>query len=109
MSSSKNSYQSLPVLLGAFVVGSLSSSSDSGAVDNPFNSTPLPAGYMLAAEDKAQDKEGKCGEGKCGGKADSEAVCGIYTIGSAHKDDSQVKDGKCGGHKLVESLCGGER
>ena len=109
MSSFKNAYQTLPALLGAFVVGTLSPSADSGAVENPFSSTPIPGGYMLAAEENAQAKEGKCGEGKCGGKADSEAVCGIYTIGSAHQDDAKVKDGKCGGHKVVEALCGGDR
>jgi uncharacterized low-complexity protein len=51
----------------------------------------------------------KKGEGKCGGKTANEAVCGIYQIGSSHKDSSRVKDGKCGGHKVVESLCGGAR
>ena len=79
---------------------------------NPFAFTDLPAGYRLAdadAADKAKGDRGMNSEGKCGGKADSEAVCGIYQIGSSHKDPAKVKDGKCGGHKVVEALCGGAR
>lgn len=36
------------------------------AAGNPFALNALSQGYMIAAADKAQD--GKCGEGKCGGK-----------------------------------------
>ena len=82
---------------------------------NPFAMTPLAAGYMLgAAGDKAG--EGKCGEGKCGegkngegkcGCKQAEMVCGIYQVGSGHKDDAKVEDGKCGGHKCPEGACGG--
>ncbi|TCK16906.1 hypothetical protein DFR30_0125 [Thiogranum longum] len=82
------------------------------AADNPFVSTDLSAGYRLAdadAGDKAGESKAMKGEGKCGGKAASEAVCGIYQIGSSHKDPAKVKDGKCGGHKVVEALCGGAR
>ena len=64
------------------------------------------------ADDEGQKtgKEGKCGEGKCGGdKAANEAVCGIYKVGSAHQDSSKVKDGVCGGHAPVEMLCGDPR
>ena len=79
---------------------------------NPFAFTDLPAGYRLAdadATDKAKGDQGVSNEGKCGGKAASEAVCGIYQVGSSHKDPAKVKDGKCGGHKVVEALCGGAR
>jgi len=36
------------------------------AASDPFALNALSQGYMVAATDKAQD--GKCGEGKCGGK-----------------------------------------
>ena len=109
MSVLKKAYPVLPVVIGAFVVGALAPAGSINATENPFASIQLPGGYMMAAEDTAKGKEGKCGEGKCGGKSDQEAVCGMYTIGSTHKDDAKVKDGKCGGHKVVEALCGGDR
>lgn len=109
MSALKKAYPTLPVVISAFVVGALAPAGSINATENPFSSTRLAGGYMMAAEKTAKGKEGKCGEGKCGGKGEKEAVCGIYNIGSAHKDDSKVKDGKCGGHKVVEALCGGDR
>jgi uncharacterized low-complexity protein len=109
MSVLKKPYPALPVVIGAFVVGTLAPAGSINATVNPFASSQLPGGYMVAAEDMKKDKEGKCGEGKCGSKSEKEAVCGIYTIGSTHKDDSKIKDGKCGGHKVVEALCGGDR
>lgn len=102
-------YPTLPVVISAFIVGSLAPVGSINAAENPFASTRLAGGYMIADEDAAKGKEGKCGEGKSDGKNDREAVCGIYRIGSVHKDDSKVKDGKCGGHKVVEALCGGDR
>ena len=110
MSILKRVYPALPVMMGAFVVGALTPTASINATENPFASAQLPSGYKVAADDTDKGEEGKCGEGKCGGsKSDKEAVCGIYNIGSAHKDDSKVKDGKCGGHKVVEALCGGDR
>ena len=109
MSVLKKACSTLPVVIGAFAVGALAPAGSINANENPFASSQLAGGYMIAAEDTGKDKEGKCGEGKCGGKGEKEAVCGIYNIGSAHKDDSKVKDGKCGGHKVVEALCGGDR
>jgi uncharacterized low-complexity protein len=110
MPAGKKAYPAIPVVIGAFIMGSLAPASSIDATENPFTSTQLADGYMLAAEDAAKGKEGKCGEGKCGGsKGEKEAVCGIYNVGSAHKDESKVKDGKCGGHKVVEALCGGDR
>lgn len=82
------------------------------AEENPFALTDLPAGYRLAdadAADKSTDSKSRSDEGKCGGKTANEAVCGIYQVGSSHKDPAKVKDGKCGGHKVVEALCGGAR
>ena len=99
----------LPFVISAFVVGVLAPTASINAVENPFTSVQLTGGYMMVAEETTNGKEGKSSEGKCGGKTEKEAVCGIYKIGSTHKDDSKVKDGKCGGHKVVEALCGGDR
>ena len=108
MSLRNKAYPALSLAIGAFSVGSLMPSAGITA-ENPFKATQLSAGYRVAAEDTAKNKEGKCGEGRCGTKSEKEAVCGLYTVGSAHKDDTKVKDGKCGGHKVVEALCGGDR
>ena len=105
------------------IAGLATISIDTFAVDasvSPFEITPLDSGYLLTTAEegycgqgncgqsnKPKNKSGSCGEGKCGGnKTDKEAVCGIYQIGSSHKDNNKVKDGKCGNHKVVESLCG---
>ena len=109
MSVTKKASPTLSVVIGAFVVGALAPAGSVSANENPFVSTLLPGSYIAVAEDMEKGKEGKCGEGKKGDKSEKEAVCGIYTVGSAHKDDSRVKDGKCGGHKVVEALCGGDR
>lgn len=96
--------------IGTFLVGSLTVMPAVNAGQNPFSSTVLESGYMVAGEHgESKKKEGTCGEGKCGGKTETEAVCGIYQIGSQHNDDSKVVDGKCGGHKAVEALCGSDR
>jgi len=85
------------------------------ATSSPFEIKRLDSGYQLSVIEegncgqgnKPKNKSGSCGEGKCGGnKTDKEAICGIYQIGSSHKDNNKVKDGKCGDHKVVESLCG---
>ena len=109
MSSVRKPLRLISCTLGAFLVGSLSPPESASADQSPFASRALAGGYMLAGQENAGSGEGKCGEGKCGSKTDQEAVCGIYQIGSGHKDESKVKDGKCGGHKVVEALCGGDR
>jgi uncharacterized low-complexity protein len=68
------------------------------AAGSPFALTALSQGYMVAAADKAQD--GKCGEGKCGGKKDVKAQDG--KCGGAK--ETKAKDGKCG-----EGKCGGAK
>lgn len=95
--------------LGAFLIGPLSPPDVIGTERNPFVARALTGAYMLAERESAAAGKAKCGEGRCGSKAEQEAVCGIYRIGSGHKDESKVKDGKCGGHKVVEALCGGDR
>ncbi|HHO68877.1 MAG TPA: hypothetical protein ENK12_07585 [Gammaproteobacteria bacterium] len=94
---------------GLLLAGAVNLPAAAQAGGNPFAFTDLAAGYRLAqAEDGKQGKD-MDKEGKCGGKSAREAVCGIYQVGSGHKDPARVKDGKCGGHKVVEALCGGDR
>jgi len=57
---------------------------------NPFVLNDLSQGYQVAAAEKAKD--GKCGEGKCGGTQKAKA------------SDAKAKDGKCG-----EGKCGGSK
>jgi uncharacterized low-complexity protein len=110
MSSLKKPVHTVSLSISAFLVGALSPLAAVDSAENPFRSTDIANGYMLAEQAGGnQSGEAKCGEGKCGGKSDKEAVCGMYQVGSPHQDDSKVKDGKCGGHKAVEALCGGDR
>ena len=50
--------------VGVAFVSSVAASTAVAADENPFSSAELDAGYQLAGE---KGKEGKCGEGKCGG------------------------------------------
>ena len=91
----------IALTLGAVVVGSASFvSADVQA--NPFEFQQLVTGYQLDA------KEGKCGEGKCGGdakdaKAKTEGKCGEGKCGGDAKDAKAKTEGKCG-----EGKCGGD-
>ncbi|MEE9343192.1 MAG: hypothetical protein V3V12_06150 [Gammaproteobacteria bacterium] len=71
-----NTLKPLSIALGAAFVGSIASTSIANASENPFGMTELSGGYMVSMA------EGKCGEGKCGGKMKKEGQCG---------------EGKCGG------------
>ena len=80
---------------------------------SPFVMQDLGAGYMLA-----DSHEGKCGEGKCGGKNEAEGKCGEGKCGSEKKARSEGKcgEGKCGGEmksekegKCGEGKCGGKQ
>ena len=58
----------LSIALGATFAASLAASNVANAApagDNPFAMNDLGSGYMQVADGH---KEGKCGEGKCGGK-----------------------------------------
>ena len=70
--------------VGVAFVSSMAASTTVMASENPFEAAELDSGYMLADGHKA--KEGKCGEGKCGGE--------------------KAKEGKCGGEKAEEGKCG---
>jgi uncharacterized low-complexity protein len=64
------------------------------AGENPFALKPAQ-GVVLA---QAGGMEGKCGEGKCGGKAAPEAAA----------DQKADKEGQCGGKAGMEGKCGGK-
>jgi uncharacterized low-complexity protein len=59
------------------------------AAGNPFAAKTLDAGYQVAQAD-TKAKDGKCGEGKCGG-------------------DKKAKEGSCGGDKKKDASCGAKR
>lgn len=73
-------------VIGAALVGSLSTSTLVQAEENPFSAEQLSSGYLLLASEGSCG-EGKCGEGKCGSKEDGEGKCGSKGEG----------EGKCGG------------
>jgi len=84
--------------------GPVSVSADSLSPDqSPFSSTDLGVGYMVVAE-------GKCGEGKCGGKKETktEGKCGEGKCGGKKETKAEGKcgEGKCGGKKEAEGKCG---
>ena len=102
----------LSIALGAAFVASLAGTSVANAADNPFSMTELSSGYMVA-----DSKEGKCGEGKCGGeKKTEEGKCGEGKCGGEKKaEEGKCGEGKCGGEKKAkegncgEGKCGGEK
>ena len=113
--SNKKSITTLSLAAGTAFVASLAMSGSANAAEgaNPFAMNELSGGYMQLAE-------GKCGEGKCGGKKTeakcggkkSEAKCG----GSKTKAEGKCGEGKCGGKeedkkkegKCGEGKCGGK-
>jgi uncharacterized low-complexity protein len=108
-------------VVGVAFVSSLAVSSTVIADDNPFASTDLDNGYMMAGGDKG--KEGKCGEGKCGGDKGEmkgeEGSCGgdkgnmKGEEGSCGGDKGEMKgeEGKCGAEHMkdAEGKCGGDK
>jgi uncharacterized low-complexity protein len=89
--SQKNLHKSLAIAIGAAFVSTLAASPVVNASENPFSMSQLSSGYMVAEK----GKEGKCGEGKCGGtKAGKEMKTG---------------EGSCGGKKAGEGKCGGDK
>jgi len=86
---------------------SLAAAPVSADTANPFGMSDLSSGYQQVAE-------GKCGEGKCGGKK-TEAKCGEGKCGAKKKAKKEGKcgEGKCGGKKpeakCGEGKCGGKK
>ncbi|MDH3948596.1 MAG: hypothetical protein OEU74_06510 [Gammaproteobacteria bacterium] len=96
----------LALAIGTAFAASLAASNIANAApnsSNPFAMSELNSGYMQVAD----MKEGKCGEGKCGGakKESMEGKCG-----GAKKESMEGKcgEGKCGGAKKesMEGKCG---
>ena len=81
--SKKSQLKPLSIALGTAFAASMAASNVATAAEgNPFATNQLSSGYMQVAD---KHKEGKCGEGKCGGKkSEKEGKCG---------------EGKCGGNK----------
>ena len=91
---SKKNITPIAAVVGAALVGGLSTANLANAADNPFSATQLESGYMLLAGTEGKCGEGKCGEGKCG-----EGKCG----------SDKETEGKCGGDKEGEGKCGGDK
>jgi uncharacterized low-complexity protein len=71
--SQKTNLKPLAIAAGAALATSLAATTPASAAENPFAMSELSGGYMVAemaegkcGAEKKMDKEGKCGEGKCG-------------------------------------------
>jgi len=96
----KTMKKSLSIALGTTFAAAMSASPVANADANPFGMQNLESGYMQVAE-------GKCGEGKCGGKAKKEGKCGEGKCGGDKaKKEGKCGEGKCGGDKAKEAKCG---
>lgn len=90
--------KTLSLSLGSVIAASISLAPLVQAAENPFVMKQLPASTRLAeATDKMKD--GKCGEGKCGGKVKPETP--------AAKAQGKTKEGNCGAKKMKEGGCSG--
>ncbi len=98
------STQTLGLALGAAFAASLALS----PVAQAFSVNDLDQGYQRVDDHKDdtktetdKDKEGSCGEGKCGEdmNKDKEGSCG--------EDADKDKEGSCGEGKCGEGKCGG--
>ena len=113
--SKNNCIKPIAAVIGATLVGSLSAVNVASAAENPFGASQLDGGYMMLASSHEAGKEmkdGKCGEGKCGGdKEMKDGKCG----GDKEKKDGKCGEGKCGGDKEMkdgkcgEGKCGGDK
>ncbi|MDH5371128.1 MAG: hypothetical protein OEW99_13965 [Gammaproteobacteria bacterium] len=110
--SNKKSIKTLSIAAGTAFVASLAVGNVANAAEgaNPFAMNELSSGYMQLAE-------GKCGEGKCGGKKakkEMEGKCGEGKCGGKKEMDKNM-EGKCGGKKeekegkCGEGKCGGKK
>jgi len=99
----------LTLAMGTAFAASLVSAPLANADENPFKMESLKSGYQVASADKAKD--GKCGEGKCGGDKKKEGACGgdKKDKEGACGGDKKDKEGACGGDKKKEGSCGGNK
>ena len=98
----------LAIAMGATFAAAMAASPVASADTNPFGMQEMQSGYLQVAE-------GKCGEGKCGGKAKGEGKCGEGKCGGDKaKGEGKCGEGKCGGDKgkkegkCGEGKCGGK-
>ena len=93
--------KNLSLLTGAALAMSVSAGANAAPDANPFGMQNLSGGYMQLAE-------GKCGEGKCGGKSEKEGKCGEGKCGEGKsKKEGKCGEGKCGeGKSKKEGKCG---
>ena len=87
------SKQSKPmsIALGTVLAASLSTVGVANAAEEGadlFSMEELSSGYLIAG---GHEKEGSCGEGKCGGDKDGEGSCGGDKEG-----EGKCGEGKCG-------------
>jgi uncharacterized low-complexity protein len=99
--SDKSHKKPLAIAMGATFAVALSASPVANADTSPFGMQNLSGGYMQLAE-------GKCGEGKCGGKSEKEGKCGEGKCGEGKtKQEGKCGEGKCGeGKTKKEGKCG---
>lgn len=95
---SKQVRKPLSIALGTAIVASLGASGIANASADTdadlFSMEKLNSGYLMAG---GHEKEGSCGEGKCGDdKKDGEGSCG----------EDKGGEGSCGGDKDGEGSCG---
>lgn len=83
--------------VGAAFIAGMATAPVATAAENPFAATELSSGYSQ----QVAMNEGKCGEGKCGGKkAEGEGKCGEGKCGgSKTSSEGKCGEGKCGGSK----------
>ncbi len=93
--STKDTNKLMSAVLGTAFVTAVSAAGVNAA-ENPFASAELNQGYKVAAH-----HEGKCGEGKCGAKADEEGKCGAKS-----EKEGKCGEGKCGAKSEKEGKCG---
>ena len=106
MATKLNVVKPVAAVVGVAFVSSLAVTSIAMADDNPFSTAELEDGYQLAGE---KGKEGKCGEGKCGGdKKDKGAEGSCGEKGEEGEGGEKGKEGSCGGDKDKgkEGSCG---
>jgi len=97
--SSKRNMKPLALAVGTALCGSIIALSSVQAETNPFGMADLSSGYMVAGM-----KEGKCGEGKCGGSMKGkEGKCGMKMM-DADGDGKITKEEFMSGHEKMFSM-----
>ena len=88
----------LSLVVGSAFIATAALSPVANAAGDPFQISKLESGYQLAQGDTKQ-KDGKCGEAKCG--ADKKAT--------EKKKDGKCGEAKCGADKKKEASCGADK